>query len=239
MADNERDSPNDPMTFGLIFAQLQAINAKIDASRAEGEARGHKQSQEMAMLRGDVASLTTRVTTIEGRQAENEDAVRKLRDEPRDPPQGPTAAGLEQAEQLGSALGQIIKLEQAVTNTIDGAMVAIRAEAATDQQKLREEISAGQAAIKIELEGKIDSSNAATKSQLDTQDRVQRGVVAALGLDYQAISAPPPDDPEEKKKHALATKPAVSLKTLSREQKAAAFISITLLTLDLLRTIFH
>lgn len=228
MAAETDEAPN---VNRMISAQLEAISAKVDASRLEGDRRGDKHSKELELVRGGLDSLARRVT-------QTERAISDIRGSS-DTITVPTQADIERAAELGSAVGQLIRIEQSVNASISEAQTGIRSEMVAEQEKLREDFSTKLTAHGEERTAQHAQLKSELKGQLDVQDRVQRGVVNALGLDYAALSAPPPTDPGDAAKHALAMQPKVTMKTLSREQKIAAGATVLVLVLEVVTKLLH
>jgi hypothetical protein len=94
-----------------LSAELQAVSAKVDASRAEGTTRGLEQAAVNRRIEADLGSLRTEVRNQGTRLATVESEVRDLRNEDAEVKRSVSESDLAQEAALGGAIAHVRTLD--------------------------------------------------------------------------------------------------------------------------------
>lgn len=222
-----------------IQQDLSRLLAKVEAARIEGQQRGAEQhvfntriDTEVRTMRHEARNIAQRLIGAESELEELKkarDAVADRSDPPPSPhgPRSdmPSASDLEQAAAVGEAMSHVINL--------DTKLATVKSEVDKTREELRGEVVGRTEALKAEL----DAQNTRSAERKQEQDRVNHALAAALGLDYQKVVAPPPDDPVLAAQVATESKPKANLAKVASENRVGtimAFLAFMTALLQLL-----
>jgi len=195
---------------GLLERQAtrsEALDAKVDALRAEGSARGLEQAAfnkrfeaDLGSVRNEVHRLSNRVQAVETGLAVAQDDIRGLEDADTTLTRLKSETDLETEAAIGGAIAHVSRLDE-----------ALRSLRENDEKQ----------------NGDLDG----LKSNDERQERVNQALCDVMGIDYAVISEPPPADAAEALAARAKAKPKTSLVGIARDNRKTTVAAVlTLLT---------
>jgi len=184
---------------GLLERQAtrsEALDAKVDALRAEGSARGLEQAAfnkrfeaDLGSVRNEVHRLSNRVQAVETGLAVVQDDIRDLEDADHTLTRLKSETDLETEAAIGGAIAHVSRLDEALRSLSEN----------DDKQN-------------VALEG--------LRANDERQERVNEALCDVMGIDYSALSVPS-TTVENGAGVAKRPKPTTNLVGLARENKKA------------------
>lgn len=212
MGDRHETEKVDQLTVirGLLERQVtraEALDAKVDALRAEGTARGLEQAAfnkrfeaDLNSVRNEVHRLNTRVGAVEGSIEQVKDDIRELEDADSTLTRLKSETDLATEAAIGGAIAHVARIDSALT---------------------------GLHADNVRQNAALD----ALKANDVRQERVNEALCQVMGVDYAVLSVPPPTDAAEARAFEQKAQPKTNLVGLVREnRKATAAAGLAFLT---------
>lgn len=201
---------------GTILSRLDALAAKSDALRAEGDKRGAEQSSAMVKLEGAVDATRNEVKNLARRMSAAEEEIVNLKDGHIDVRRKVEETTQEHRGALDGAIEHVKKID-------DGF-----AKVSSEVEQVKVSVDVAASALKTDLEG-VKTNDEQQNKSLAENSRVNKALCEVLGVNYQAAAL----DPKTSGSMIPASDhvPKATLPSLARDNKLGAAVAlVTFLT---------